>query len=133
MADYSALRHFTREEFTRPELMEADFLSLLDEWRERCGFGIKILNAGRLFEDMVRIYGPDISTWSDSPHKRGLGVDCRPVEDSAASRLVMIGTAIDLWEEGRWSRLGLGIYDKHLHVDNDTKLRRPWLWVGKSK
>jgi len=136
MADRHAfdnLEFFLYSEFKRPELMDEDFLLMLDELRRRCDFPLLITSDGRIDEDMERIYGSDRDGWPNSPHKRGRAVDLQPIGNTSRNRLRLIHEVIGMHLDGEWTRLGLEIADRHIHVDDDRELRRPYLWIGKSR
>lgn len=122
------LKHFDRSEFDHPGEMDREFLRRLDRLRQASGIAIRITSDYRTEEENERIGGHP-----NSPHLRGLAVDCQPVPNNARNRMQLVRTALDLWAEGQFEGLGLGIYDRHLHCDQDSELKRPFMWVGESK
>lgn len=133
MSVYDDLKWFDEREFDHPDEMDPDFLRLLDTLRERCGFPILLTNDYRTESDMERIYGPDRSEWANSPHQRGLAVDCQPIPNTSKKRMRLVFEALHLWRSGSWPNLGIEIATRHIHLDADTELRRPHLWIGVSK
>lgn len=122
------LKYFRPQEFDHPAEMDPDFLKRLDRLRNDAGMGMVITSDYRTEEENEAIGG-----FHNSPHLRGLAVDCQPLGRSVRNRMRLIHTALDLWIEGDWPGLGLGIYDEHLHLDADDELRRPHQWTGTSK
>ena len=72
-----------------------------------------------------REHNKNVGGVRDSSHEKGLGVDIR-CHDSKY-RLKLIGSLLDV----EFTRIG--IYDKHIHVDNDPELPPNVMWVGLSK
>jgi hypothetical protein len=81
MNDYSHLKHFSIEEFDFPSshgypavsasgLMDMEFLTLLDQARERCGFPFIITSGYRPDE-----YDEQFFNISNSDHAMGCGAD----------------------------------------------------------
>lgn len=134
------LRYFSPSEYDHPELMDPAFLKIIDEWRERCGFGIVVIDDARTKEEHEALYRAEIQAGKQPPnsaHLRGRALDCRPVAPSRERLLIMVGEAIQMWREGRWPHLGLEIATHHIHVDSDPELAalgvRPHIWAGVSK
>lgn len=123
-----SLKHFDRSEFLHPDKMDREFLKLLDQLRQASGIAIRITSDYRTEEENESVDGHP-----NSAHLRGLAVDCQPVPNDAHNRMLLVRTALDLWAEDIWPGLGLGIYDRHLHCDLDSELKRPHMWVGESK
>lgn len=124
----SSIRHFRRSEFSHPDRMDPVLLNLLDEVRERAGCPIKVISDYRSREHNEAIGGNP-----NSPHMRGAAVDIAPMPYTAENRMAVIFAALWLRHEGRWGRLGLGIYNGHVHLDNDQVLTRPHIWTGVSR
>lgn len=122
------LRWFRTSEFDEPERMDRDFLQKLDQLRHSSGIALYVTSDVRTPEQNEAIGG-----FHDSPHLRGTAVDVQPRPNTIHNKMQVIRTALNLWGEGEWSDLGLGIYDEHLHVDADVELPRPRLWIGASK
>lgn len=143
------LRHFSRREFARPDEMDETFLLFLDEVRHRARVPYRISSDHRTDAETIALY-PDPATRPDSPHPRGTAADGFPVPFNADGRLRVLYGATSLYVEakdghlpddvrerlggaGFADRLGLEIADRHFHLDLDRKLRRPHLWLGRSK
>lgn len=122
------LRYFRPEEFDHPAEMDPDFLKRLDRLRNDAGMGIVITSDFRTPEENEAIGG-----FHNSPHLRGVAVDCQPLGRTMHNKMQLVRTALNLWAEGELSGLGLGIYDQHVHIDQCPELERPRLWVGSSK
>lgn len=134
------LRYFSPLEFDHPEVMDADFLLIIDEWRDRCGFPIKVLDDGRTESEHLALYRRVIEAGGKAPnssHLRGCAIDCRPLRPSEARELTMVGVAYQMWQEGRWPHLGVEVATRHLHFDSDPHLardgRRPVLFAAVSR
>ena len=134
------LRHFQPAEFDHPERMDPAFLLILDEWRQRSGIPIRIIDDARTLEEHNRLYARDIAAGRKPPnsaHLRGRAVDCRPAQPGEAAEMLLVFTALEMWREGRWPYLGLELATRHLHVDSDPELAaqglRPMLWPGVSR
>jgi len=123
---------FAPEEFDHPERMNPSFLFMLDTLRGRCEFGLEVTSDHREDEDMARIYGPDKAQWPNSAHKRSQAVDVVPSPNTQHNRLKLIHEVTGMYLEELWPRLGLEIAPKHIHLDCDSVLTRPFLWIGKS-
>lgn len=140
---FPALRHFNRDEFDHPDLVDPELLLLVDEARHRLdlalpGTRIWVRNDARHHEDMVRIYGPDEEDWPNSPHQIrddgfGHGLDLKMIPWNHKTRHAFVKACIQLEDEGRWPNQGIEICDGHIHVDNCPVLERPALWMGISR
>lgn len=135
---FPSLRHFREAEFDYPDLVDPELLTLVDEVRHRLGHSIYVKSDARHHDDMVRIYGPAELEWPNSPHQIrsdgfGHGLDLRMTPWNGDTRFKFVRNCYALHEEGRWPRLGIEVCDQHVHVDNDPVLRRPWLWIGRSR
>ena len=126
------LRHFRRSEFADPDRLSPQLLELIDEIRDRAGLPIRITSDYRSQEEHEAIY-PDPSSRPNSPHTRGTGLDFVPIPFSAHNRLLVLAAITEIYAESGAPNLGLEIANRHFHIDLDTTLRRPWLWIGKSK
>lgn len=142
------LRYWSPDEFDHPEKVDRDLLIHLEALRHGCGFPLYISSDVRSDADMARIYGPDWkSSAPDSPHqirRDGFGhavdLQLEPKGERKLSkqtfgrrRLILVHEATELWRSGHWPRIGLEVATAHVHVDNDTKLLRPWIWPGVSR
>lgn len=132
MAFPADLRHFRRSEFDYPDHIDVNLLRLIDEVRERAGVPIKVTSDVRTQAQHEALY-PDPTSRPNSPHVRGKGIDFKPMPDTAENRMFVLYAILELWREGYWPELGLEIATRHIHVDNDSQLRRPHLWLGVSK
>lgn len=138
------LKWFRPSEFERvnghPEKMDAEFLKRLDRLRNEAGVALVVTDAYRTPEEVRSIYGEDEDDWPfwlreyGSPHERGVAVDVKPI-GGITKKMRVVRTVLNLWAEGEWPDLGLGIYDRHLHLDADADsgLTRPRMWHGESK
>lgn len=104
------LAHFTADEFSAPESMRAGFLRKLDQAREIAGVPFKITSS---FRD------GDLGA-----HGRGYAVDvrCR----TSRARFHILRGAI----EAGFRRIG--VYDRHIHLDDDPSLPDAVVWWGMS-
>lgn len=134
------LRYFSPREFDHPDKMSREFLLILDEWRGRCGFPVRVLDDARTSAEHEYLYRQQIAAGKRPPnsaHLRGRAVDCRPVEPSEEREMLMAYHALDMWYHGTWPWLGLEVATAHLHLDSDPVLvaekRRPHLWSGASR
>lgn len=118
------LRHFAESEFDHADEMDEGFLRTLDAIRHVSEVPIRITSDFRTPEENEEIGG-----FHDSPHMRGRAVDLVPIPDTSLNRFKVIKAMLNL----TMTRLGLGVYDRHLHFDLDRKLSRPHLWNGISK
>lgn len=126
------LRHFRPTEFDRPDELDARLLFVLDEVRERSGVPIKVTSDRRTRQEHERIY-PDPASRPNSPHVRGTAIDFKPMPDSSENRLKVLAAIMELWSDGGIPDMGLEIATRHFHLDMDSELTRPHLWVGVSK
>ena len=112
------LRHFTEEEFdckhTGENRMEADFLEMLDELREVCGFPFHITSGYRSplhpIEAVKRVPGT---------HSQGIAADIGIFNGS--QRFLVLKNAIEL------GFTGIGVADSFVHVD--TRAGKPIVWT----
>lgn len=147
-------RHFAASEFDRPDLLSPVVLRGLDEIRHRLGFPIGVTSDHRTEDDLVRLYGPyeNWPAWlreKGSPHEvRDDGhfhaADVYPAHPGdwtgrkwryerrwRCGRI--FAEAVHLHYEGLWPRLGAELADRHVHLDDDPVLSRPYAWPGKSR
>lgn len=111
------LRFFRPSEFYRPDKMKPDFLHMLDNARWYAGIPFVITDDYRDHDDPVGV--------SDSAHKKGRAVDIRA--HTSISRYKIVMGAL----EAGFKRIG--VYDRHVHLDNDRDKPQDVLWVGISK
>lgn len=133
------LRWFSPDEFDHPTEVDVRLLQVLDEIRHLSGVPIKVTSDFRTDADMERIYGPDRSSWPNSPHQRGTAVDFRPVKRSFENFMRVLRAVLNVWNDGAIPKMGMelgrtGSQLSHFHLDmNDPELRRPHFWIGKSR
>lgn len=127
------LRHFRPAEFDHPELMDADFLLTVDEWRARHQHPFGITGDGRTDQEHRNIYAPDPAPVS--AHPEGLAIDGQPVHDTGEARWDLLLTAWEMHEEGLWLHLGVEVATRHFHLENfdHPRFDRPTVWGGVSK
>jgi len=146
-------RFFDVREFDHPELMDPNFIKDLDLLRERCGFGIKILDDARTESDLRRLYKREIELglpWpKDSAHlfihnQLVRAVDFRPLYPTIGDgcdlpyegrELILVSEIIRMYKDRTWINLGLIVETKHIHVDDCPRIasRRPLLSTGESR
>lgn len=138
------LRWFRPEEFDYPNRVDPDLLVLLDEVRARCGFPIEVTSDVRTEDDLRAIYGT-LRDAPDSPHMiredgYGHAVDVKPAGNLSATEfhgrkaeIFVVAYELGPRRRGVWENQGLELGSSHVHLDNDTKLRRPHYWGGKSR
>ena len=114
------LRYFVLEEFDSPdlpgssELMDLDFLDLLDEARARAGTPFVITSGYRTKAHQASLKAQGYKVGKDSAHLLGLAADIRVTNSSARYKILeaLLHVGFD--------RIGLGA--KHfIHVDLDTR------------
>lgn len=117
--------NFSRSEFACPccgkAEMKGELIQELQSLRYRYGKPIIITSGYRCDE-----YNRTVST--ATLHPTGWAADLKtPRDGSDAMRLVELVFKI-------FSEYGIGIYDKHVHVDmRPNGAVKPWLWVGESR
>ena len=108
-------KYFTESEFNRctpscsMEDMDDEFLLLLDELREKCGFPL-VLNCAYRNRD----YDIKKGRSGNSAHTKGKAVDIRC--NSSSTAYAIVKNAIELGI----SRIGIG--NGFIHIDNDDSL-----------
>lgn len=137
------LEYFAPREFDHPELMDADMLLVLDEWRRRCGFPFRVTDDARTIPEHRQLYRREIEAgepWpEDSAHPRGRAVDVTPAGgyDTPMNRLRMLRVADEMYEDGTWPELGIIAETAHIHADRDPDLlragKRPYFGLGVSR
>ena len=103
------MRYFKESEFTMGgvsvfDKMDFNFLTKLDELRERCGFGLAINSSYR-----SRDYNRKIGGSPGSKHIDGIAADLAC--NDSAKRAVIVKNALDLG-------LTVGVARTFVHVDN---------------
>lgn len=131
MAAVDHMRHFSRSEFRYPDEMQDDILRLLDDVRHISGIPIEVTSDFRTMREHLAVYPRQPRP--NSPHLRGTAVDFRPVPFNADTRMRVLAAICGLYASGACPRLGLEIADRHFHIDLDTELRRPHVWLGESR
>jgi len=111
------LKHFTQKEVAD---LDPAFARRLDRAREKAGVPFKITSGRRTKARNARLGGAKRSS-----HLTGHGVDLR-----ARSGRVRFAIVRGLILAG-FTRIG--VYNGHVHVDDDPRLPEPTLWTGKSK
>lgn len=107
---FDSLTYFQDREFVRPEIMNREFLALLDLARHKAGIPFVITSSYRT--DSVS-------------HENGFAVDIACASARARFKIVqaLVTTGFNR----------IGVYDKHIHVDIDPSLDRAVIWLGKSR
>ncbi len=110
LLEWSSLKNFRIDEFREPDNMSRAFLEKLDRARSRAGREFRITS------DYRRGAGS---------HSEGVAVDIS-VKDSR-ERFEIVRALI---REG-FERIG--VYDRHIHVDDSKRLDTQVLWIGVSQ
>lgn len=116
------LRHFKISEFDSPdvpgsgELMNEDFLILLDSVRSKARFPFKINSGYRTAAHNKAVGGKP-----SSAHRKGKAADIKIL--TSVHRALIIGIA---WEHGI-RRIGIG--NTFIHLDSDNDLPSPRIWL----
>ncbi len=138
MRPFPNLTYFNRSEFDYPDELTLDTLFFIDQVRAQSGIPLKINSDVRTQADHERIY-PDPTRRPNSPHLRNTAVDFGPAVHSQKNRMRQLWAVLDLWVQDQdspqpiYSKLGLEIANRHLHIDFDKVLTRPHMWTGKSR
>ena len=103
------MKYFKKEEFTMGSVnvfhkMDSDFLALLDELRDRCGFGLKINSS---YRDIA--YNSSIGGAKSSKHIEGIAVDLACTDSH--KRAIIVKNALELG-------LTVGVAKTFVHVDS---------------
>lgn len=116
------MEYFTENEFNRcvpscsMQDMDNDFLLLLDELREKCGFPLVISCAYRSREwDLKK------GRSGNSAHTKGKAVDITCNSSSTAYAIVKNAMELGI------KRIGIG--KNFIHIDNDDSLPQNVLWT----
>jgi zinc D-Ala-D-Ala carboxypeptidase len=115
------LKHFTHAEFDSPDKpgsganMDADFLEMLDQARERCGFAFKINSGYRTVAHNRAVKGVP-----NSSHLRGMAADiaCSGSRERFHIVRALLSVGFD--------RIGIG--RTFIHVDNDPAKSEDVIW-----
>lgn len=118
------LKFFQPAEFNHPDQMDRDFLKRLDELRKRAGIGIVVNSDYRTAEHNREVGGKE-----NSAHLTGKAADIAPLTNDESSWMLLLSTILEMWREGDWPGLGLGLYRGHYHVDSHPDVKRPAIWV----
>jgi hypothetical protein len=113
------LRHFSIETDPLIEGLDPSFLERLDWARERAGFPFIITSGKRTIDENLGVGGVQ-----DSSHVKGVGVDLACT--NSVQRFAMVEALLYVGFKR------IGIYDKHVHVDQDITLPQKVMWWGKS-
>jgi uncharacterized protein YcbK (DUF882 family) len=115
------LRHFTLDEFDSPDKpgsgaqMDADFLQMLDDARERAGVPFIINSGYRTVKQNNAVGGV-----SNSSHIRGYAADI--VCTASRNRFHIVRALISVG----FDRIGIG--ETFIHVDNDPNKADDVIW-----
>ena len=117
---WSSVRYFKPEEFSEPELMDPDFIFMLDEVRAIAEVPIFITSSFRQGDPKAHGSGfaVDISERPTNPDGRNL---------SSRWRFFVVDAAI------RVGFTRIGVYDKHIHLDSWPSGPTYVMWFGESK
>ncbi len=108
--EWAKLKHFRIDEFEDPERMSHAFLLKLDRAREKSRVSFRITSSYRQ---------------GSGAHSEGVGVDL--AVRNSRERFEIVRALM----QGQFRRIG--VYDKHIHVDDSMKLDREVLWIGVSQ
>jgi hypothetical protein len=111
-AEWNYLLWFKPEEFDNPTLMDFQFLQKLDTARGMANIPFKITSDYRADSDL-------------SPHRTGRAVDIRANTGWTKFKIVQA-----LLQCGF---LRIGVYNNHIHVDEDRQGPSPTMWIGESQ
>jgi hypothetical protein len=112
MEFFDSLIYFRLEEFNDPNAMDREFLRALDDARDRAGTAFTVRHV-----DQYREGDP-------GAHGAGRAVDIRCSDSFNRWRIISALIA------SGFNRIG--VYDRHIHVDNDPSKPERVLWWGKS-
>tara|TARA_R110001599_G_scaffold10278_6_gene50901 strand:+ start:1943 stop:2320 length:378 start_codon:yes stop_codon:yes gene_type:complete len=113
------LRYFSLEEFDSPdfpgsgELMDLDFLDLLDEARERAGTPFVITSGYRTAEHEASLKAQGYKVSKDSAHRLGLAADIKATNSTERYKILEA-----LFHVG-FDRIGLS--KSFIHIDIDSR------------
>lgn len=113
------LVYFTREEFKcsccGSEEMEDDFLFLLDELRDRCGFPFSVTSGYR-----CRNHPQEARKVNPGTHNKGIAADIKVYDGVQRHKIVTEAVKMGCFN-------GIGVADGFVHVDVRTTV--PVLWT----
>lgn len=114
----TSLKYFTLEEFdcqhTGDNRMELDFLKLLDELRDRCGFPFRITSGYR-----SPIHPVEATKRTPGTHSQGIAADISI--SNSQQRHTVVKEAIKMGFSG------IGVSSSFVHVD--TRAGQPLMWT----
>ena len=123
--DWKKIQYFTEDEFTCPccgkAKMKKKFVEKIDLLRYLYELPIEISTGGGY---RCKAYNLTAGGSDDSPHMRGLAVDIKCSNAVSRAKLLEIIYFIGFY--------GIGIYDKHIHLDDYDRGTKV-VWLGKSK
>lgn len=120
---WEQIKHFKHSEFDSPDLadsginMNIEFIKMIDQLREICGFPFKI-NSGYRTEEYNKIVGGVDS----SAHEKGVACDISV--SNGREKYDIIRAAIELG----FTRIGIGKTFVHLDMDFDLPQRVIWTY-----
>ena len=121
------MRYFTFSEFDSPdqkgsgEMMDPDFLSMLDEARDCAGIPFVITSGFRSVSHNKKLMKEGYSASRNSSHLLGLAADIYCTD--SRSRYIIL----DALQEVGFTRIGIA--PNFLHVDLDTNKPQHRIWV----
>lgn len=128
--DWSKIKHFKRSEFVckcgcGTELMDQNFVELLDLIRSKYGKGLTITSGYRCPAHNAHVS----KTGRDGPHTTGKAVDIRAYGSEV---LALIEIAKRAGIQGFGLKQHGPLASRYIHVDtidNATNSPRPWVWT----
>jgi len=121
------MRYFTYEEFNSPddrnsgEMMDPDFLAMLDEARDCAGIPFIITSGFRTVSHNKKLIKEGYTASSNSSHLLGLAADIYCTD--SRSRYIIL----DALQEVGFTRIGVA--PNFLHVDLDINKPQHRIWV----
>lgn len=110
LIDYEQLKYFKPDEFEEPERMSRAFMMFLDRVRAHAGVPFRISSSWR----------------ADSPsHDSGCAVDVYYLNSEEMYAIVHSAIILGIRR--------IGVYDKHVHLDDAPSLPSPRMWHGISR
>jgi hypothetical protein len=114
--EWKDIRHFKKEEFNHPEMLDLETLSKLDNARTFSGIPYKINSDGRTVEENNAVGGK-----KQSSHLKGLAYDIA-ARNSITRNKVIYGLIM-----AGFSRIGIA--KTFIHADNDKDKVQGVIWV----
>ncbi len=108
--EWTSLKHFGYAEFKEPESMSHAFLVKLDRARDKTTAVWEITSDYRV---------------GSGSHSEGVAVDI--AVSNSRERFEIVRALL----QGGFKRIG--VYDRHIHVDDSQRLDREVLWIGVSQ